>query len=58
MAPAWRRGRSRPRRDQQAGPGLVEYALIFVLIVIVAIASLTFFGSAVSGILSTIGTSI
>lgn len=60
MAPAWRRRRSTPRKDQQAGQGLVEYALIFVLIVIVivAIASLTFFGSAVSGYLTTIGTSI
>ncbi len=58
MAPAGRRRRSRPRKDHQAGQGLVEYALIFVLIVIVAIASLTFFGSAVSGLISSIGTSV
>ncbi len=44
--------------DQEAGQGLVEYALILVLIAIVAIASLAFFGSAVSGYLSSIGSSV
>ncbi len=58
MAPAARRRRRITPKDDQAGQGLVEYALILVLIVIVAIASLTFFGTAVSGYLSSIGTSI
>jgi pilus assembly protein Flp/PilA len=58
MDPAPRRRWRITPKDNQAGQGLVEYALIFVLIVIVAIASLTFFGTAVSGYLSSIGTSI
>ena len=58
MAPAPRRHRRIAPKDIQAGQGLVEYALIFVLIVIVAIAGLTFFGTSVSGYLSSIGTSV
>ncbi len=42
----------------EAGQGLVEYGLILVLIAIVAIVSLVFFGSGVSGYLSAIGTSV
>ena len=57
MVPAPRRRRRSPK-IAQAGQGLVEYALILSLIAIVAIAALAFFGSAVSGLLSTIGTSI
>ena len=58
MDSAPRRRRRSPPRKQQAGQGLVEYALILVLIVMVAIASLVFFGAAVSGLLSAIGTSV
>ena len=58
MAPAARRRRRDSKKEGQSGQGIVEYALIFVLIVIVAIASLTFFGTAVSGYLSNIGTSV
>ncbi len=50
--------RRRGFRASQAGQGLVEYALIFVLIVIVSIVSLAFLGSSISGYLSSIGTSI
>ena len=57
MVPAPSR-RRRPPKSQQAGQGLVEYALILVLIAIVAIAALAFFGTAVSGYLSTIGNSV
>ena len=57
MVPALRR-RRRPPKSPQAGQGLVEYALILVLIAIVAIAALAFFGTAVSGYLSTIGNSV
>jgi Flp pilus assembly pilin Flp len=46
-----------PRRAE-AGQGLAEYALIFALIVIVAIVSLAFFGVSVSGMLGAIGSSI
>jgi Flp pilus assembly pilin Flp len=49
---------SPPSREAEAGQGLVEYALIFVLIVIVAIVSLAFFGHSVSGMLSAIGNSV
>jgi Flp pilus assembly pilin Flp len=58
MDPAPRRRRRTQRKNQQAGQGLVEYALILALIAIVAIASLAFFGTAVSGYLSSIGSSI
>jgi len=46
-----------PRGDEE-GQGLVEYALILVLIAIVAIVSLVFMGGTVSKILSNVGTSI
>jgi pilus assembly protein Flp/PilA len=52
------RRRRRPPESAQAGQGLVEYALILVLIAIVAITSLAFFGTSVSGYLSMIGNSI
>ncbi len=52
-----RRRRTQPR-DRQAGQGLVEYALILTLVAILAIASLAFFGTGVSGYLSMIGTSV
>jgi Flp pilus assembly pilin Flp len=58
MHPAPRRRRRAPPKDHQAGQGLVEYGLILTLVVIVAIASLAFFGTAVSGYLSMIGTSV
>ena len=45
-------------RDDEAGQGLTEYALILVLIAIVAILALIFLGNQVSQILSTVGTSI
>jgi Flp pilus assembly pilin Flp len=43
-------------RDE--GQGLAEYALILALIAIVSIIALIFLGTQVSGILSTIGTSV
>ena len=60
------RGRKMRRQPRERGPswageagqGLVEYALIFTLIVIVAIVSLAFLGGNVSTYLSAIGTSI
>jgi Flp pilus assembly pilin Flp len=58
MVPAPRRGRRNPPKQHQAGQGLVEYALILVLIALVAIAALAFFGSSVSGYLSFIGNSL
>lgn len=44
-------------RDE-AGQGLAEYALILVLIAIVAIAALTLLGTNISNILKTIGTTL
>jgi pilus assembly protein Flp/PilA len=58
MTTAPRRRRRIVPKDHQAGQGLVEYALILVLIALVAIAALAFFGTSVSGYLSSIGTSI
>jgi pilus assembly protein Flp/PilA len=40
------------------GQGLAEYALILALIAIVAIVALLFLGSAISQVLSTVGSSI
>jgi pilus assembly protein Flp/PilA len=45
------------RRDEE-GQGLAEYALILALIAIVAIVALLFLGGAISGILSTVGSSL
>ena len=45
------------RRDEE-GQGLAEYALILALIAIVAIIALIFLGNQVSGILSTVGSSV
>jgi pilus assembly protein Flp/PilA len=45
------------RRDEE-GQGLAEYALILALIAIVAIIALIFLGTQVSGILSTVGSSV
>jgi len=45
------------RRDEE-GQGLAEYALILALIAIVAIVALLFLGGAISGILSTVGSSV
>jgi pilus assembly protein Flp/PilA len=43
------------RRVREEGQGLAEYALILALISIVAILALTFLGTQISGILSSIG---
>lgn len=45
-------------RSDEDGQGLAEYALILALIAIVAIIALIFLGGQVSGILSTVGTSV
>ena len=45
-------------RGDSKGQGLAEYALILALIAIVAIIALIFLGNQVSGILSTVGTSV
>jgi pilus assembly protein Flp/PilA len=45
-------------RRHEAGQGLAEYALILALIAIVAIIALLFLGGAISGILSTVGSSL
>ena len=58
MNPAPRRRWRTEPKDSQAGQGLVEYALILVLIAVVAITALAFFGTALSGYLSMIGNSV
>jgi Flp pilus assembly pilin Flp len=45
-------------RGDAEGQGLAEYALILALIAIVAIIALIFLGTQVSGILSTVGSSV
>ncbi len=46
------------RQDGEAGQGLAEYALILVLIAIVAILSLIFIGGTLSTMLSNVGNSV
>ncbi len=45
-------------RDDEAGQGLAEYALILALIAIVAIVALLFLGSQISDKLSVIGNAV
>ena len=45
-------------RDQDAGQGLAEYALILALIAIVAIVALLFLGSQISDKLSVVGNAV
>jgi pilus assembly protein Flp/PilA len=47
-----------PRDADDEGQGLAEYALILALIAIVAIVALLFLGGAISGILSSVGSSL
>jgi Flp pilus assembly pilin Flp len=47
-----------PKRRDEAGQGLAEYALILSLIAIVAIAALVFLGGEISSLLSAIGTAV
>ena len=48
----------RDPRDDEAGQGLAEYALILALIAIVAIVALLFLGSQISDKLSVIGNAV
>lgn len=54
----WVTARWPSTRPFEAGQGLAEYALILVLIAIVAIVSLIFIGGNLSSMLSTVGTSV
>jgi pilus assembly protein Flp/PilA len=45
-------------RRSEAGQGLAEYALILALIAVVVIAAVTFLGTQINSILSTIGHAI
>jgi len=44
--------------DEDEGQGLTEYALILVFIALLAILALTFLGTGVSNVLSTVGNSV
>ncbi len=46
------------RAKREEGQGLVEYALILVLVSIVAIGALKFLGGSISDILSNIGSTL
>jgi pilus assembly protein Flp/PilA len=45
-------------RRREVGQGLVEYALILVLVAIVVIVALQFLGGQVSGLMHTVGNSV
>ena len=56
-----RPGVARKRPDvgsSESGQGLAEYALILVLIAMVAVLSLTFLGGTLQTVLSSVGTSV
>ena len=46
------------RDGRQSGQGLAEYALILVMIAVLAILALVFLGSQIRTLLSNVGTSI
>jgi len=46
------------RRKTQTGQGLAEYALILGLVAVLAIAALTFLGSTISAMMSTLGNAL
>ncbi len=50
--------RTRRPRDHPSGQGLVEYALIIVLVAIVVIAALLILGPVVGNAFSTVNTSL
>lgn len=45
-------------RREERGQGLAEYALILALIAVLAIAAVTFLGSQINSILSSVGNAI
>lgn len=45
-------------RGGEAGQGLAEYALILALIGVLAIAAITFMGSSINNLLSTLGNAL
>lgn len=45
-------------RNKEGGQGLVEYALIIVLIAIVVIVAMTFFGPTIGNVFSDVGNAL
>jgi Flp pilus assembly pilin Flp len=45
-------------RHEEDGQGLAEYALILLFIAVVAVAALTFLGTTISSLLSSVGNSL
>jgi pilus assembly protein Flp/PilA len=45
-------------RQEEDGQGLAEYALILVFVAVVAVLALTFLGTQISNILSTVATNL
>jgi Flp pilus assembly pilin Flp len=48
----------RSRRSTQAGQGLIEYGLILVIMAVVCVISLLFFGDQLSSLLSLIASAV
>jgi Flp pilus assembly pilin Flp len=49
---------SRARRSGEAGQGLIEYGLILVIMAVVCVISLLFFGDQLSSLLSLIASAV
>ncbi len=47
-----------PRRSNQAGQGLAEYALILALIAVASIVAVTFMGGSINTMLSNLGNAL
>jgi Flp pilus assembly pilin Flp len=50
--------RGRFRRPSEAGQGLIEYGLILVIMAVVCVVSLLFFGDQLSSLLSLIASAV
>jgi Flp pilus assembly pilin Flp len=56
--PACAETRGRSRRASEAGQGLIEYGLILVIMAVVCVVSLVFFGDQLSSLLSLIASAV
>jgi Flp pilus assembly pilin Flp len=56
--PACAGTRGRTRRASEAGQGLIEYGLILVIMAVVCVVSLVFFGDQLSSLLSLIASAV
>jgi pilus assembly protein Flp/PilA len=54
---AWVMFATQRKRDKERGQGLVEYALIILLVAVITMAGLTLFGSSVNSMFTSVAAS-